>query len=66
MKVQYVYLVGNALLLMYIYKESPVKKSTNIAFLSYKEIYMKYLMLYYKGYNICLRYNIRIRYKMLH
>jgi hypothetical protein len=49
MKVQYVYLIGNALLLMYIYKESPVKKSTNIAFLSYKEIYMKYLMLYYKG-----------------
>ena len=43
---------GNALLFMYIYKGKLVKISANIAFLFYKEIYMKYLILYYKVYNI--------------
>jgi len=43
---------GNALLFMYIYKGRLVKISENIAFLFYKEIYMKYLILYYKVYNI--------------
>ena len=38
---------GNALLFRYIYKGRRVKISENIAFL-YKEIYMKYLILYYK------------------
>ena len=37
-----------ALLFRYIYKGRLVKISENIAFLSYKEIYMKYLILYYK------------------
>jgi hypothetical protein len=32
--------------LRYIYKGRLVKISANIAFLSYKEIYMKYLILY--------------------
>ena len=39
---------GIALLFRYIYKGRVVKISENIAFLSYKEIYMKYLILYYK------------------
>jgi hypothetical protein len=39
---------GIALLFRYIYKGRLVKISENIAFLSYKEIYMKYLILYYK------------------
>jgi hypothetical protein len=34
---------------MYIYKGKLVKISANIAFLFYKEIYMKYLMLYYNN-----------------
>ena len=38
----------NALLFMYIYKGRLVKISENIAFLFYKEIYMIYLILYYK------------------
>jgi len=36
----------HALLFRYIYKERPVKISANIAILFYKEIYMKYLILY--------------------
>ena len=39
---------GIALLFRYIYKGRLVKISENIAFLFYKEIYMKYLILYYK------------------
>jgi hypothetical protein len=39
---------GIALLFSYIYKGRLVKISENIAFLFYKEIYMKYLILYYK------------------
>ena len=39
----------NALLFMYIYKGRLVKISENIAFLFYKEIYIKYLILYYKS-----------------
>jgi hypothetical protein len=39
---------GNALLFRYIYKGRLVQISENIAFLFYKEIYMKYLILYYK------------------
>ena len=35
------------LLFMYIYKGRLVKISANIAFLFYKEVYMKYLILYY-------------------
>jgi len=38
---------GNTLLIRYIYKERLVKILANIAFLFYKEIYMKYLILYY-------------------
>ena len=38
---------GNALLIRYIYKGRLVSISTNIALLFYKEIYMKYLILYY-------------------
>jgi len=38
---------GNSLLFMNIYKGRLVKISENIAFLFYKEIYMKYLILYY-------------------
>ena len=34
---------------MYIYKGKLVKISANIAFLFYKEIYMKYSMLYYNN-----------------
>jgi hypothetical protein len=39
---------GIALLFRYIYKGRLVRISENIAFLFYKEIYMKYLILYYK------------------
>jgi hypothetical protein len=39
---------GIALLFRYIYKGRLVKISENIAFLFYKQIYMKYLILYYK------------------
>jgi len=39
---------GNALLFRYIYKGTLVKLLANIAFLFYKEISMKYLILYYK------------------
>ena len=39
---------GNALLFRYIYKGKLVKISENIAFLFYKEIYMNYLIIYYK------------------
>jgi hypothetical protein len=39
---------GFALLFRYIYKGRLIKISENIAFLFYKEIYMKYLILYYK------------------
>jgi hypothetical protein len=39
---------GNALLFRYIYKGRLVKISANIAFLFYKEIYINYLILYYK------------------
>jgi hypothetical protein len=39
---------GNALLFRHIYKGRLVQISENIAFLFYKEIYMKYLILYYK------------------
>jgi hypothetical protein len=39
---------GNALLFRYIYKGRLVKISENIVFLFYKEIYMKYLILYNK------------------
>ena len=38
---------GNAIICMYIYKGRLVKISTNIAFLFNKEIYVKYLILYY-------------------
>jgi hypothetical protein len=38
----------NAIHFRYIYKGRLVKISANIAFLFYKEIYMKYVMLYYK------------------
>ena len=41
-------LFGIALLFKYIYKGRLVKISENIAFLIYKEIYIKYLILYYK------------------
>jgi hypothetical protein len=34
---------------MYIYKGKLVKISANIVFLFYKEIYRKYLMLYYNN-----------------
>jgi len=37
----------NTMLFMDIYKGRIVKISANIAFLFYKEIYMKYLILYY-------------------
>jgi hypothetical protein len=37
----------NTLLFMYSYKGRLLKISANIAFLFYKEIYMKYLILYY-------------------
>ena len=49
-----IFLNRNALLFRYIYKGRPVKISANNVFLFYKEIDMKYLMLYY---NIlyCLR-----------
>ena len=40
---------GNALLYSYIYKGWLVKISANISFFFYKEIYMKYLILYYKS-----------------
>ena len=40
---------GNTLLFRYIYKGRLVKISENIAFLFCKEIYMKYLILYYKS-----------------
>ena len=36
---------GNALLFRYVYNENLLKISANIAFLFYKEIYMKYLIL---------------------
>jgi hypothetical protein len=36
---------GNAPLFRYIYKRGQEKISANIAFLFYKEIYMKYLLL---------------------
>ena len=39
----------NALLFRYIYKGKLVKMSENIAFLFYKEIDMKYLILYYNS-----------------
>jgi len=39
---------GNALLFRYVYNGNLVKISANIAFLFYKKIYMKYLILYYK------------------
>jgi len=39
---------GIVLLFRYIYKGRLVKISENIAFLFYKEIYMTYLILYYK------------------
>ena len=39
---------GIALFFRYIYKGRLVRISENIAFLFYKEIYMKYLKLYYK------------------
>ena len=39
---------GNALLFRYIYKGRLEKISVNIAFLFCKEIYMKYVILYYK------------------
>ena len=39
---------GIALLFRDIYKEKLVRISENIAYLFYKEIYMKYLILYYK------------------
>jgi hypothetical protein len=42
-----------ALLFRYIYKGRLVKISENIALLFYKEIYMKYLILYYKIY-LCI------------
>ena len=38
---------GNTLLFMYIYNRRIVSISENIAFLFYKEIYTKYLILYY-------------------
>ena len=38
---------GNTLLFMYIYNRRVVNISENIAFLFYKEIYTKYLILYY-------------------
>ena len=38
---------GNTLLCMYIYNRRVVNISENIAFLFYKEIYTKYLILYY-------------------
>ena len=41
-------LFENALLFRYIYKGRLVKISANTAFLFYKEIYMNYLILYYK------------------
>jgi hypothetical protein len=41
-------LFGIALLFKYIYKGRLVKISEDIAFLFYKEIYIKYLILYYK------------------
>jgi hypothetical protein len=41
---------GNALLFRYIYKGRLVEISANIASLFYKEMYMKYLILYYKHY----------------
>jgi hypothetical protein len=44
---------GNTLLFRYIYKGRLVKISENIAFLFCKEIYMKYLILYYKSQYIC-------------
>ena len=43
---------GNALLIRYIYKGRPVKILANIAFLLYKEILMKYLILYYNNQNL--------------
>jgi hypothetical protein len=39
---------GIALLFRYIYKGRLGKISENIAFLFYKEMYMEYLILYYK------------------
>jgi hypothetical protein len=41
-------LFGYVLLFRYNYKEKLVKILTNIAFLFYKDIYMKYLILHYK------------------
>ena len=38
---------GNTLLFMYIYNRRVVNISENITFLFYKEIYTKYLILYY-------------------
>jgi hypothetical protein len=52
----------NALLFRYIYKGRPVKISANITFLFYKEILLKYLILYYNKHNL-RRQNISIRYK---
>ena len=46
-KIQYINSFENALLFRYIYKGKLVKMSENTAFLFYKEIYMKYLILYY-------------------
>ena len=43
-KIQYINSFKNALLFRYIYKGKLVKMSENIAFLFYKEIYMKYLI----------------------
>jgi hypothetical protein len=47
--------IGIALLLRYIYKGSLVNILENIAFLFYKEIFMKYLILYYKYISILSR-----------
>jgi hypothetical protein len=44
---------GISLLYRYSYKGRLVKILENIAFLFYKEIYMKYLILYYKCIYFC-------------
>jgi hypothetical protein len=43
--------LGNAVLLRHIYKGRLLKISANISFLFYKEIYMKYLILYHNESN---------------
>ena len=48
----------NASPFRYIYKGRLVKISENIAFLFYKEIYMKYLILYYNRYYILGQFTV--------